>query len=120
MDLLPFFALRYTAGFTLNLIFIELHKPKFSIQCSSSPLSTISKRQGFCTSLSVSWLRSSLFRPHQKKLIFFWRSLSTASSDDDSIIDQMVMMMATTTTATTDKIIITEEEVPSAAIAALP
>jgi hypothetical protein len=66
---------------TPNLIFVELCKPKFSIRCRSSPLSTISKIQDFCASLSVSWPHRSLFRSHQKKLIFLIIVFSTTSFD---------------------------------------
>ncbi len=59
-----------TAGFTPNLIFVELRKSKSSIRCGRTPLSTISKRQDFCTSLSVSWLRRSL-PPSPEKAHYF-------------------------------------------------
>jgi hypothetical protein len=42
-----------TAGFTQELIFVELRKSKFSVRCGRTPLSTISKRQDFCTAAPI-------------------------------------------------------------------
>jgi hypothetical protein len=43
----------YTAGFTPELIFVELRKSKFSIRCGRTPLSTIRERQDFCMAVPI-------------------------------------------------------------------